>query len=98
MLVWNLKATIIDAETAFLHGDLKEKIFMEIPQGMDADKEDCSSLNKTIYGQDQSARQFYSKSVEVLKSCGFKGSEIDPCLWTKHSSLGMVMMAIYIND
>ena len=48
MLVWNLKAKIIDVETAFLHGDLKEEIFMEIPKGMDADKEDCLSLNKTI--------------------------------------------------
>ena len=98
MLVWNLKAKIIDVETAFLHGDLKEEIFMEIPQGMDADKEDCLSLNKTIYGLVQSARQFYIKLVEALKSCGFKGSEVDPCLWTKHSSLGMVMMAIYVDD
>ena len=35
--------------------------------------------------------------MEALKSCGFKGSEVDPCLWTKHSSLGMVMMAIYVD-
>ena len=56
MLLWNLKAKIIDVETSFLHGDLKEEIFMEIPQGMDADKEDCLSLNKTIYGLVQSAR------------------------------------------
>jgi hypothetical protein len=45
MLIWNLKAKIVDVETAFLHGDLKEKIFMEIPEGMDAAKEDCLYLN-----------------------------------------------------
>jgi len=56
MLVWNLKAKIIDVETAFCHGYLKEEIFMEIPQGMDADKEDCLSFNKTIYDLAQSAR------------------------------------------
>jgi hypothetical protein len=36
--------------------------------------------------------------VEVLKYCEFKSDEIDPCLWTKHSSLGMVMIAIYVDD
>jgi hypothetical protein len=23
---------------------------------------------------------------------------VDPCLWTKHSSIGMVMIAIYVDD
>jgi hypothetical protein len=80
MLVWNLKAKIVNVETAFLHGDLKEEIFMEIPEGMNAVKEDCLSLKKTIYGLVQSLRQFYIKLVETLKSFAFKGSEVDPCL------------------
>jgi hypothetical protein len=98
MLVWNLKTKIVDVETGFLHGDLKEKIFMEVPEGMDASKEDCLSLNKTMHSLVQSARKFYIKSVEALKSCVFTVSEVDPCLWTKHSLLGMVMIAIYVDD
>jgi len=31
MLSWNFKAKFVDIETAFLHGDLKETIYMEIP-------------------------------------------------------------------
>jgi hypothetical protein len=42
--------------------------------------------------------QFYIKLVEALKCCGFNGSEVDPCFWTKYSSLGMVMIAIYVDD
>jgi hypothetical protein len=77
MLVWNVKAKIVDVETAFLHGDLKEEVFMDIPKGMDAFKEDCLSLNKKIYGLVQSSRQFFVKLVEALKSFDFKGSEED---------------------
>jgi hypothetical protein len=83
ILVWNLKAKIVDIQTEFLHGDLKGGIFMEIPEGMDVGKEDSLSLSKTIYELSQSARQFYIKLVEALKSCAFKGSKVDPCLWTK---------------
>jgi hypothetical protein len=31
-MVWNLKAKIIDVETAFLHGDFEEEIFMDCPK------------------------------------------------------------------
>jgi Reverse transcriptase (RNA-dependent DNA polymerase) len=36
-LIWNLKACTIDMETAFLHGELKKEIYMNIPEGMNSD-------------------------------------------------------------
>jgi hypothetical protein len=97
--VWNLKAKIIDVETAFFfHENLKEEIFMDILEGMNTAKKDCLCFKEKIYGLFQTARQFYIKLIETLKSCGFKGSEVDPCFCTKHSSFGMVMIAIYVDD
>ena len=62
-------AKIVDVETAFLHGDLKGKIFMECPQGMSNVRKDGSIiLNKCIYGLVQAAWQYYKKAVEILKS------------------------------
>jgi hypothetical protein len=54
--MWKLNAKIVDVETAFLHGDLKEEIFMGISEVMDVAKEDCLSFNKIINGLIQSAR------------------------------------------
>ena len=82
-LIWNLNACIIDVETAFLHGDLQEEIYMNIPEGMNSNPDDCLLLTKTIYGLVQSAREFYKKLISVLKSLGFKENKSDPCLLSK---------------
>ena len=49
MLTWNLKAKIVDIKTAFLHGDLKETIYMEIPKGLKAEENECLLLKKKIW-------------------------------------------------
>jgi Reverse transcriptase (RNA-dependent DNA polymerase) len=36
-LIWDLKACIADVETSFLHGELQEKIYMNVPEGLDTD-------------------------------------------------------------
>ena len=33
-LVWNLISTVVDIETAFLHGNLDEEICKEVPMGL----------------------------------------------------------------
>jgi Reverse transcriptase (RNA-dependent DNA polymerase) len=50
MLTWNLKAKVVDIETVFLHRDLKETVYIEIPNGMNVNNDECLILNKTIYG------------------------------------------------
>ena len=49
-LIWKLQASIINVETAFLHGDLQEDMYMTIPEGMESNNNACALLNKTIYG------------------------------------------------
>jgi hypothetical protein len=54
-LIWKLEAITADMETAFLHGELKEKIYMNTLEGMSYDSKHCLLLSKTIYGMVQSA-------------------------------------------
>ena len=60
-LLWKLSAKIVDFETAFLHGDLEEAIYMECPEGLGLNKnEDCVILDKSIYSLVQSECTFVS--------------------------------------
>jgi hypothetical protein len=97
MMVLNLKANIIDIEIEFLHDDLEEIIFMEIPSGIKVGNGKCLVLKKTIYGMCIVLENFV-KLVKALNSCEFTGILVDPCLWVKKSNTGTVMMVIYLDD
>jgi hypothetical protein len=77
-LVWDMTSTVVDIETAFLHGDLDEEIYMEVPKGLEIEHNKKLMLKKAIYGLVQSARKFYEKRINVLKVNGFHGSKSDP--------------------
>ena len=90
VLHFGYSAKIVDIETAFLYGDLKEEIYMECSQGKsNVKKDDCIILNKGFYGLVQAACQYFRKAVEILKSSGFVGGSIDPCLYVKKSTKGI---------
>ena len=97
-LKWKLKSKIVDVESAFLNGDLEEEIYMDCPDGMEHDPEDCLLLLKAIYGLVQSARQFFKKFVSILRKIGFVPSSADPCLMIRRCNLGMVYLAMYIDN
>ena len=72
---------------------------MECPQGMAGiKKEDCIFSKKCICGLIQAAWQYYKKAVEILKSSGFDGGSIDPCLYVKRIAKGIVYVALYVDD
>ena len=98
-ILWRLTNVIVDVETAFLHGDLEEEIYMDCPEGLDHENDECLLLQKTIYGLVQSARQFYKKLVHTLrKKLNFKGGYADPCLLTRRCAKGIVFIALYVDD
>src|SRR6056300_736434 len=99
MLIFHLKGVLVDVETAFLHGELEgNDIYMECPKGMVHMEDECLQLMKTIYGLVQSARQFYKKLKVKLLKLGFEEGIVDPCLMVRKNKLGIVMIAIYVDD
>jgi Reverse transcriptase (RNA-dependent DNA polymerase) len=96
--MWGLQASIIDVETAFLHGKLNEEIYMNAPDGMDVKNNKCLRLKKTICGLVQSAREFYKRLISELKDLGFTENKSDPCLLSKGNQSNIMIVGIYIND
>jgi hypothetical protein len=97
-LLWDLQASIVDVETAFLHGNLQEEIYINVPKGMNQDDNTCLLLKKTIYGLVQSARVFYNELLSTLKSMGFNENKSDPCLLSRWINGKVIMIGIYVDD
>jgi hypothetical protein len=76
-LVWNMTCSVVDIEKAFLHGDLNEEIYKEVPKGLAINENKKLILRKTINGLVQSARNFNEKHIDILKVVGFYGSKSD---------------------
>jgi Reverse transcriptase (RNA-dependent DNA polymerase) len=97
-LTRGLQATIIVVETAFLHGNLQEEIYMNIPDGLDSNGNECLKFKKTIYGLVWSAREFYKKIIEVLKGVRFVENKSDPCLLSKGEDGEVILIGIDVDD
>jgi Reverse transcriptase (RNA-dependent DNA polymerase) len=95
--IQGLHATIIDVATAFLYGDLQEEIYMNIPDGLESNGNECLRLKRTIYGLVQSVREFYKNLSEVLTGVGFVENKSNPCLLSKREDGKVTLIGISID-
>ncbi|CAN1164294.1 Retrovirus-related Pol polyprotein from transposon RE1 [Linum perenne] len=96
---WHLEQ--MDISNAFLHGDLDEEVYMELPQGIHtegSDQRQVCRLRKSLYGLKQASRQWFAKLTEALLKFGFIQSMSDHSLFTKETTHGVVHMLVYVDD
>lgn len=96
----DLEAEHLDVETAFLNGEIDQTIYMSQPEGFEEPgfENKVCLLKKAIYGLKQSSRLWYEKARNVLSNLGFKQSKIEPCIFYKHSSNSIIVIALYVDD
>jgi len=97
-MVMKLDAVTFNVETAFLHGDLKEKMHMDCPDGMVTFGNECLLLKQTIYGLVQSAARCNHKFSVVLMGLGFERCPSDPCLFRRGSGEKILIILCYVDD
>ena len=56
----------MDVKSAFLHGDLKEEIYMKQHEGYIEDPSLFCKLRKSLYGLKQAPKEWYSKMDSFL--------------------------------
>ncbi|GJT03766.1 NAD(P)-binding domain-containing protein [Tanacetum coccineum] len=82
----------LDVKTAFLHGNLKETIYMRQPPGFEERTGNkVYLLKKSLYGLKQSPRQWYKLFYVYMISNGFSRNNYDSCVYFKKFAPGSLM-------
>ncbi|GAU20755.1 hypothetical protein TSUD_239490 [Trifolium subterraneum] len=89
----------LDVNTAFLHGDLNEEVYMKPLPGLPLPHPDLvCKLQRSLYGLKQASRQWNAKLTETLISSGYSQSKADYSLFTKRTSIGFTAILVYVDD
>ena len=90
----------LDVKNAFLHGNLNEEVYMEIPPGFNGHETEgkVCKLKKSLYGLKQSPRAWFGKFRKEVCSLGFQQSNADHTLFFKHQQGKIVILVVYVDD
>nr|GEY87336.1 uncharacterized mitochondrial protein AtMg00810-like [Tanacetum cinerariifolium] len=90
----------MDVKTAFLHGSLKEDVYVCQPEGfIDVDHPShVYKLKNSLYGLKQAPKAWYDKlSTFLLQNHFFKGT-IDPTLFIRRFDDDILGVQVYVDD
>ncbi|XP_071740533.1 uncharacterized protein [Rutidosis leptorrhynchoides] len=89
-----------DVKNAFLHGDLKEEVYMEGPPGFTSDfrEREVCLLKKSLYSLKQSPRAWFGRFTIAMENYGFKQSNSDHTLFLKQRNNLITCLIIYVDD
>ncbi|GKD57377.1 zinc finger, CCHC-type containing protein [Tanacetum coccineum] len=90
----------LDVKLAFLHGDLKEEVYVTQPEGFiqQGNLGKVYKLTKALYGLRQAPRAWNVKLDQTLKSLDFKKCNLEQAVYTKRSKTSTLIVGVYVGD
>ncbi|KAK2452145.1 putative mitochondrial protein [Trifolium repens] len=89
----------MDVSNAFIHGNLEEEVYMQVPDGYQVPKEGMVfRLRKSLYRLKQASRNWYSKLSQSLINYGFQESNADHSLFTYTKEDKFMVVLVYVDD
>lgn len=95
---WPLKQ--FDVKNAFLHGELEEEVYMQLPPGFNGPQTSgkVCRLQKALYGLKQSPRAWFGRFTDAMKRIGYHQGNSDHTLFIKRKSGKVTLLIIYVDD
>nr|GEX45573.1 putative reverse transcriptase, RNA-dependent DNA polymerase [Tanacetum cinerariifolium] len=89
-----------DVKNAFLHGELKEEVYMDPHPGFveSSNPREVCRLKKSLYGLKQSPRAWFGRFTLAMRKYGFKQSNSDHTLFFKWKGKLVTCLIIYVDD
>lgn len=89
----------LDVNTAILHGDLLEEVYMQPPPGLSLPYPNMVfKLQKSLYGLKQASRQWNSKLPKILLQSGYTQSKSDYSSYTESNGLQFTVILVYVGN
>lgn len=90
----------LDVKTAFLHGELKETVYVTQPEGFEVKGEENKvyKLKKALYGLKQAPRAWNNKLNEILKGLSFEKCSKEHSLYRRKDRNHFLIVAVYVDD
>jgi Reverse transcriptase (RNA-dependent DNA polymerase) len=96
--IYGLKIQQMDVKGAYLNGILKEHIYMHQPEGYEDQTVRVCELIKTLYGLEQSGREWNNQFNKKLTNFGFYCLQSDLCVYIKHKNDDFIIIMVWVND
>nr|GEX67906.1 zinc finger, CCHC-type [Tanacetum cinerariifolium] len=99
--IHNLIIYHMDVKTTFLNGELKEEVYINQPQGffMPGNENKVCKLIKSLYGLNQTSKQWHQTFDEVVWSNGYLLNQSEKCVYSKFDESGKrVIICLYVDD
>ena len=94
---FDLELKQLDVKISFLHGELEERIYMKQPERYIQERQENTSSQKSLYGLEQSPRQWYKRFDSFMIKARYTRCEYDSCVYFKQNN-NPIYLSLYADD